>query len=92
MTKKRPSLDAQEAAGLFRKTEPDPNIEVKLKQPNPVSVKLTADELARLDAIADELRIKRHALMRYAILYFLSQYDSGAIPFEQETKKTLKGL
>lgn len=70
--------------GVFAKTEGEP------EKTTPRGVHLSAGELARLDEIAGELGIKRHALLRYAVMYFIQQYDSGAIPIE--SKPTLKPL
>lgn len=60
-----------------------------------VGVGLKEAEVAELDKIVDKLDITRNALMRYAIRYFLSQYNAGAInPAEDvespEPKKRLK--
>lgn len=60
-----------------------------------IGVGLKEAEVAELDKIVDALDVTRNALMRYAIRYFLSQYNAGAInPAEDvespEPKKRLK--
>ena len=60
-----------------------------------VGVGLKEAEVAELDKIVDKLDITRNALMRYAIRYFLSQYNAGEIKPENdiespEPKKRLK--
>ena len=60
-----------------------------------VGVGLKEAEVAELDKIVDKLDITRNALMRYAIRYFLSQYNAGEIKLENdiespEPKKRLK--
>lgn len=60
-----------------------------------VGVGLKEAEVAELDKIVDKLDVTRNALMRYAIRYFLSQYNAGAIKPEEdveapEPKKRLK--
>lgn len=58
-----------------------------------VGVGLKEGEVAELDKIVDKLDITRNALMRYAIRYFLSQYNAGEIKLdveEPEVKKRLK--
>ena len=54
-----------------------------------ISVGLTADELAEVEAIADELGKARHAILKYAVLEFVRRYKAGERP-EYETVKILK--
>ncbi len=60
-----------------------------------VGVGLKESEVAELDQIVDDLEITRNALMRYAIRYFLMQYNAGSINLAKdiespESKKKLK--
>ena len=60
-----------------------------------VGVGLKEGEVAELDRIVEDLDITRNALMRYAIRYFLTQYNAGSINLANdvespETKKRLK--
>lgn len=58
-----------------------------------VGVGLKEAEVAELDKIVEKFDITRNALMRYAIRYFLSQYNAGEIKLdveEPEVKKKLK--
>ena len=54
------------------------------KDPNPIGVKLDADDIAELDRISDELGIVRHHLMQYAVKDFIARYNRGEKP---KTKK-----
>jgi hypothetical protein len=54
-----------------------------------ISVGLTADELAEVEAIAAELGQARHAVLKYAVLDFVRRYKAGEGP-EYETVKVLK--
>ena len=54
---------------------------------SPVGVALNAEELARLDTIAQELAQSRHAVLLYAIRDFIRRYDQGEQPrTKTETK------
>ncbi len=60
-----------------------------------VGVGLKEGEVAELDRIVEDLDITRNALMRYAIRYFLTQYNAGSVNLAKdvespETKKRLK--
>lgn len=52
----------------------------------PVGVGLKASEVAALDDIAAELGIARNAIMRFAIRYFLAEYEAGRVTLEVETE------
>ena len=54
-----------------------------------VSVGLTGDQLADVEAIAEELDQARHAILKYAVLEFVRRYKAGERP-EYETVKVLK--
>jgi hypothetical protein len=54
-----------------------------------VGVSLTTSEWARIDAIASNLRMKRGALLAYAVRLFLKLYESGQLT---ETSEVLKKL
>lgn len=89
----------QKLDDIFKKTEgkdSDKPVEVPSGgRTIAVGVGLKEAEVAELDKIVDKLDITRNALMRYAIRYFLSQYNAGEInPAEDveapEPKKRLK--
>lgn len=93
----------QQLDDIFKKTEGKPGAkptETPSEVPSggrtiAVGVGLKEAEVAELDKIVDKLDITRNVLMRYAIRYFLSQYNAGAInPAEDvespEPKKRLK--
>jgi len=91
MTKKRPSLDTQAAAGLFTKTErlTQPGPQTESDDPvKPLGVGLRLSERARLDEIAHELGVARHALLLYAVRDFIRRYEAGERP-KTKTVKTL---
>ena len=52
------------------------------------SVGLTADQVADIDSIADELGSNRHAIMKYAVTEFIRRYKAGERP-EYKTVKVL---
>jgi hypothetical protein len=54
-----------------------------------ITVGLTADQLADVEAIADELGQARHAILKYAVIDFVRRYKAGERP-EFETVKVLK--
>jgi hypothetical protein len=54
-----------------------------------VGVSLTTSEWARIDTIAANLRMKRGALLAYAVRLFLKLYESGQLT---ETSEVLKKL
>jgi hypothetical protein len=86
---KRPELNTQQAGSLFTDTSKLAHHE-KPKPPAPKSVRLSADDLTRVEAAAERLGLTTHALMHYAIMYFLKDYEAGKIPIE--TKPTLPDL
>lgn len=47
---------------------------------NPVSIGLSAEEVTRLEEIAEELGQTRHAVMKYAVIDFVRRYDAGERP------------
>ena len=53
-----------------------------------VSVGLTGEQLAEVEAIADELGQARHAILKYAIVEFIRRYKAGERP-EYKTVKVL---
>lgn len=89
MPPKRPTIKQKDLS-------PDPlaNTQQEPEKPagdnNPVGVYLSLDEKKQLDTIADELRIKRHAVLQYAIRDFLRRWNAGEI--ELQTRKALPKL
>jgi hypothetical protein len=75
---------------IFAKTtEAKPEAPEKVKRPKPVSVGLTADELAQVDRAAAELGVTRHAILQVAVRQFLASWDRGERP-EISSKIILK--
>ena len=92
---------SQPLEDIFKKTEPEsgePTTTGEVPATGrtlSVGVGLKESEVRMLDAIADELDVARNAVMRYAIRYFLAQYQSGVVNpaddvQEPEVKKQLK--
>jgi len=61
---------------------------------NPISVYVSPGDKIRVEAVANELGVSRHALMQYAVLDFVARYEAGEakpkiatqpvlIPFEE---------
>ena len=69
------------------------DIPIKSKQAKekitPVGVYLDGDTREVVNRLVKELKVKRHALLQYAIMYFLREYekDPGILEFEQRIKK-----
>ena len=65
-------------------------IERKKREPTrSVGVSLTRSEWARVEEIASEVRMKRGALLAYAVRLFIKLYESGQLT---ETSMVLKKL
>ena len=62
----------------------------KKKKLKPVSVYLRAETREKLDQVIEETGQNRHALMKYAISYFLEAYEKDKSILKYETVKTLK--
>lgn len=89
MTKKIPQLDQDEMANLFKRTEPKPVEEGGKDRQKVRTVGMKTSEFKRIDEIAQELGVKPHALMVFAIRDFIRRYDSGERP-KTSTKTTLE--
>lgn len=102
MARQQPKLD-----NFFRPTEPQPEPRAEdLAQPTaqrsapaddvdrtlPVGVGLKGSEVAALDDIAAELGIKRNAVMRYALAWFVREYRAGraTVPIERTETRRVK--
>lgn len=97
MAKRQPDL-----SGLFRSTEsPEPGQgqppaeapeERRIDRTLPVGVGLKQSEIARLDAIGAELGVARNALLRWAVAYFLREYDAGRLELtvDREEKRRVR--
>lgn len=53
----------------------------------PIGVGLKEHEVERLDTVAGETGFTRHALMRYAVRYFLKQYEDGNLELREAPPK-----
>lgn len=69
-SKKRDAIDSSVQSSIGGEAK-----ETQADQPNPLGVKLTADEIADLDRIADELGVTRHNLLQYTVREFIRRYD-----------------
>jgi len=60
----------------------------------PISVYLDESTREDIERLVGRLGIPRHALMQYAIKYFLHAYkqDPGILQVQEQTKKTIKKL
>lgn len=77
----------EQIAGAFNTIIGDQRIKTKSGKVNPVGVALDAEELTRLDQIAQELNQSRHAVLLYAIRDFIKRYNQGERPkTKTETK------
>lgn len=65
---------------LFASTARPRKQVIKAEKVPPVSVGLSAADLARLEEIAAEMNQTRHAIMKYAIRDFIRRYDQGDRP------------
>lgn len=74
---------------IFAKTEQGPGEELEGKN-TPVGVYLTRAQRTRLNKIAGETGVTLHALLKFALARFLSDYDAGRIELKTDTKKTLR--
>jgi len=89
--KRKAGLDEFGRDDPLRRTEPaQPQEEEQPDPVQPVGIGLKTSEWERMQEIADELGIKRHALAMWALRDFMQRYEAGEI--QTETKKTLPGL
>ena len=61
-----------------KKTDPD--------LPNVFSIYLKDHERDALLKVVEELGVSRHAVLKYAVLFFLKEYRAGKVQVETETK------
>jgi metal-responsive CopG/Arc/MetJ family transcriptional regulator len=73
--RKKGRIDAAYAAITGAEKHPE-----SAEKVNSVGVKLSAAELERLNQIAVELGVNRHALMQFALRDFIARYDRGEKP------------
>jgi len=85
--RKRDAIDAAFQAIIGGEEKP-----TETQKARPVSVKLGPDDLAALDAIAGELGVTRHALMKYAIQRLIVDWRKGWRPKTQTITKTTLSL
>lgn len=76
---KRPSLNTEQAAGLFHVTDKT-KAGGKDDKVTPKAVGVTISEYEKIKAIATELGVKPHAVMLYAVRDFLRRWDAGERP------------
>jgi len=71
--------------------DPDTNRENKRETKRvykAVSVGLTADQLNQIETIAKELGQPRHAVIKYAVISFITRYEGGERPEMVSVLKT----
>ena len=78
------SEDLEQARTVKRQPEVKPKEKI-----TPVGVYLDKDMREAINRIVKKQGVKRHALLQYAILYFLNEYekDPGILEFEKRIKK-----
>ena len=69
-----------------KKTEVTKKTDPEQDRPNVFSVYLKDHERDELFGIKEKLGVNSHAIMKYAILYFLQEYRAGKVEVEIETK------
>jgi len=87
MTERR---DPAKTASGLEGSSYDMPVKSKAKEKiTPVGVYLDHDTRAAVERLVKELGVKRHALLQYAVMYFLREYekDPGILEFEQRIKK-----
>jgi len=80
--------DVKKAIGGITLGDQEPEEEQETGGYSVVSVGLTGEQLAEVEAIAEELDQTRHAVLKYAVLDFVRRYNAGERP-EYKTKKVL---
>ena len=77
--------------GMFTQTEPPKTETDKLDKIKPVGIGLKLSEWQRIEDIAAELGVNRHALGAWVLRDFLTRWEGGYRPqTETETKTVLK--
>jgi hypothetical protein len=83
--------DEKNALGnIFGATEKAPAEEKKKDLIKPTSFGIRESERDEIDRIASENGLKRNAVGRWAVQYFIKQYNDGKIKFQTETVKVEK--
>jgi hypothetical protein len=68
----------------------EPGQEKGKEKPRPVGVYLSISEKNTIDNIAKEKGFASHAVLKYAVLYFLKEYQAGRIQLERENRPGIK--
>jgi hypothetical protein len=76
--------------GIFDKTEKEPGKALEKDLIKPTSFGLLLSERSELDKIAAENGLKRNAVGRWAIQYFIKQYGEGKISLQRTTVQVEK--
>jgi len=76
--------------GIFDKTEAPTEATPKTDFIKPTSFGLAESERAELQRIADENGLARNAMGRWAIQYFIKQYNEGAVKLSVVKVKKLQ--
>ena len=56
----------------------------------PLSIYFSEDQKVQIEAAAAMATIPRHALLKYAVLYFLSEYKKNPQILKKENKTVIK--
>lgn len=91
--KKQPTVNTN----LFAKTgtpeqamlDPEAEKAEKEKKRRPIGVYLRVGTRAKVDKIAEKEGLSRHALLAYAVAYFVREYEAGKVKIKTTTKTTL---
>jgi hypothetical protein len=87
MAKAKPSVK-----GLFERTETaaQNTAEEKAKLRRPIGVYVRKDVRIAVEQIAKTEGLSRHAILSYAVSYFVRQYKAGKVKIETEQQTKLK--
>jgi hypothetical protein len=80
----------QTKSGSESTEDPELTKEEKAKLRRPIGLFLRKDVRKEVELIADEEDLNRHALLSYAISYFIRQYRAGKVKIEKEQTTKLK--
>ena len=56
----------------------------------PLSIYFSEDQKVRIQDVADHAGIKRHALLKYAVLYFIQEYKKNPQILIKEKRQMIK--
>jgi hypothetical protein len=82
-------------SGLFKKTEAEEQpaadqVDVSKETTRPIGVYLSKEDKVRLQEIASKEGFSRHAILQFAILHFLREYEAGRVELPTQTVRAIK--